>query len=92
MFSKGLSLRGIKDCRMINSLPNEKKFKLVQIQSICRKQNNSGTITEICVGKSTKDCGKRRKYWLPAFSPFPTMFSKAFFSRGVKSRDQVVKG
>ena len=23
--------------------------------------------------------GKRRKYWLSAFSPFPTMFSKAIF-------------
>ena len=22
-----------------------------------------------------KHCGKRRKCWLPAFSPFPTMFS-----------------
>ena len=31
-------------------------------------------------------------YWFPAFSPFLTMFSKAFFSRGVKSWDCVVKG
>ena len=28
---------------------------------------------------------KRRKCWLPAFSPFPTMFSKVSFSRSVKS-------
>ena len=28
---------------------------------------------------------KNRKCWLPAFSPFSTMFSKAFFSRVVKS-------
>ena len=46
---------------------------------------------EICVGKSRKHCGKRRKCWLPAFSPFPTLFSKTFFSRGVKSLDCVVK-
>ena len=26
-----------------------------------------------------KHCGKRRKCWLPAFSPCPTMFSKGFF-------------
>ena len=32
------------------------------------------------VEKSRKHCGKKRKCWLPAFSPFPTMFSKAFFS------------
>ena len=37
-----------------------------------------------------KHCGKMRKCWLPAFSPFPTIFSKAFFSRGVKSRNCVV--
>ena len=29
-----------------------------------------------------KHCRKRRKCWLPAFSPFPTMFSKAAFHRG----------
>ena len=34
--------------------------------------------TEICYGISRKHCGKRRKCWLPAFSVFPTMFSKAF--------------
>ena len=33
--------------------------------------------------KSRKYCGKRRKCWLPAFSPFPTMFSKVFSSGGV---------
>ena len=32
----------------------------------------------------TKHCEKRRKCWLPAFSPFPTMFSKASFFRAVK--------
>ena len=37
-----------------------------------------------------KHCGKRRKCWLPAFSPFPTMFSKGFLYRVVKSRDIVV--
>ena len=32
-------------------------------------------------GKGRKHCGKRRKCWLPAFSPFPTMFSKALNSK-----------
>ena len=31
--------------------------------------------------------GKRRKCWLPAFSPFPTMFSKVFLFSVVKGRD-----
>ena len=28
--------------------------------------------------KGRKPCGKMRKWWLPAFFPFPTMFSKGF--------------
>ena len=46
---------------------------------------------EICFGKGRKHCGERRKCWLPSFSPFPTVFSKGFFYRVVKSRDCVVK-
>ena len=38
-----------------------------------------------------KHGGKRRKYWFPAFSPFPTMLSKGRFLRGIKSRNWVVK-
>ena len=30
---------------------------------------------EISLGKDKKHCGKWRKCWLPAFSPFLTMFS-----------------
>ena len=67
-------------------------FRFVQIQSICRRQINSDSKFEIYVGKSSKQCGeKRRKCWLPAFSPFPTMFSEAFFSSDVKSRNCVAK-
>ena len=35
---------------------------------------------------------KRRKCWLPAFTSYPTVFSKASFFRVVKSLDSVVKG
>ena len=38
-----------------------------------------------------ENMGKGKKCWFLAFSPFPIMFSKAFYSRGVKSRDCVVK-
>ena len=38
---------------------------------------------------SLKHCGGRRKCWLPAFSPFCTMISKPFLSRGIKSWDCV---
>ena len=46
---------------------------------------------EICFGKVRKHCWKRRKCWLPAFFSFPTMFSKGFLYRVVKSQDCVVK-
>ena len=35
--------------------------------------------------------GKGRKCWLPGFSLFPIMFSKAFLYRVVKNQDCVVK-
>ena len=38
-----------------------------------------------------KHCGKRMKCWLPAFYPFPTMFSKGFFVWVGKSWDCMVK-
>ena len=67
-------------------------LRLLQIQSICRRQNDCESKIEIGVGKDRKHCWKRRKCWLPAFSPFPTMFSKAFFSRGVKKSGLCGKG
>ena len=38
-----------------------------------------------------KHCGKRRECWFPAFSPFPTMFSKGLLVRIFLSRDCVVE-
>ena len=66
-------------------------FRLVHIQITCRWQNKSKWKIVIWFGKGRKHCGKRRKCWWPAFSPFPTMFSKGFFPRVVKSRDFVGK-
>ena len=39
-----------------------------------------------------KHCGKRRNCLLRAISPFPTVFSKGLFPRGVKRRHYVGKG
>ena len=61
-------------------ISNSKNFRLFQIQGICRWQNHSNSEIDICIRKSRKHWWKRRKCWLP----FPTMFLKAFFSRGVK--------
>ena len=35
---------------------------------------------------------KKRKCWLPAFSPFLTMSSKTLFLRAIKRQDCMVKG
>ena len=65
----------------------QQNLRLVQIGSICRQQNKCKRKIENCLKKGRKHSGKRRKCWLPAFSPFPTMFSKCFFPKVVKSRD-----
>ena len=56
-----------------------------------RQQNKCDSKTEICFGKGRNHDWKRRKCWLPAFSPFPIMFPKGYFLRVFKSRDCVVK-
>ena len=48
-------------------------------------------IAEFVIDKQEKIVGKRRKYWLPAISPFPTMFSKDCFSIVIKTHDCLVK-
>ena len=58
------------------------KKKLAQTESICRRQNNCDSKIEIWIGKDIKHFWKRRKCWLPALSPFPTMFSKDLFLWG----------
>ena len=57
----------------------------VQIESICRQQNVCTLKKEILFGMGRKHFVKMRKCWLPAFSTFPTMFSKGFFFRAVQS-------
>ena len=67
-------------------------FRLVKIESICRRQNECDSEIEICSGKGRKHCGKRIKSWLPTFSRFPSCFQKAkFYFRVDKSGDCVVK-
>ena len=63
----------------------------IKSQSICRRQNKCNLTTDVLFWMDRIHCGKRRKCWLPAFSPFVAMFLKAFFFRVVNSRDYVVK-
>ena len=64
----------------------------VQIESIGRRQFFCGSNGATSLRKGRKHCGKRKKCWFPAFSPSPTMFSKAFSLRVVKSRHGQIKG
>ena len=75
-----------------NSLPNDTLLDWSKLKAFADdKKKKCDSKIEICSGKERKHCGKRRKCWLPAFSPFPVMFSKFFYLRIVKSWDCVVK-
>ena len=78
LFSRGMLYRVfinrdyVVKCKLSTKQQN---FRLVQIESICRRQNKFEWRIKTFLGIG-------RKRWFPAFSPFPTMFSKAFFQRG----------
>ena len=48
--------------------------------------------TNWAMGLGIKQCEKRRKCWLQAFSPFPTMFSEGTFLQSVKSCQFEING
>ena len=75
----------------INSLPNDNILEMPKLKAFADDKMNKTPKTKICFGKDRKHSRKRRKCWLPAFSPFPTMFSKRYFLRIGKSRDYVVE-
>ena len=65
---------------LINSLPNNKTIDWSKFKAFADDNLNVAEMAKIVFDKVEKHCGKRCKCWLPAFSPFPTMFSKASFS------------
>ena len=77
------------------TLYQTKIFSLIPNWKHLQTKNESELEIDICMGKGRKYCGKRRKCWLPAFSPFPTpfptMFSKGLFLKVFKSQDCMVK-
>ena len=64
---------------LLNSLPNNKILDLSKFKAFADAKISITQKLKFSVGKSRKHCGKRRKCWLPAFSPFSTMFSKDCF-------------
>ena len=63
-----------------NSVPNDKILDATKLKAFADGKINVAQMMISVSVRARKHCGKRRKCWLPAFSPFPTMFSKGFSS------------
>ena len=59
-------------------------FRLFQTERVCRRQFQIWWKWQEVIRTGRKLCGKRRNCLLQAISPFPTVFSKGLFPRGVK--------
>ena len=59
-------------------------FRLFQTKKVCRRQFQIWQKWQKVIQTGRKRCGKRWNCSLWAFSPFPTVFSKGLFPRGVK--------
>ena len=75
-----------------NSLPNDKFLDWSKLKIFPDDKSNLAEKQKFVLERVENIVGKRRKCWLPAFSPFPTIFSKDFLPRSVKSPHCVVKG
>ena len=63
----------------------------VRVESIRRHKKKNHSKYEMYRFGRRKQWGKRRKCWLPAFSPFLTSFSEAWFIKDFKRRHCVFK-
>ena len=66
--------------------------RLFQTVRVCRWQFQIWRKWQNVIQMGRKHCGKRRNCSLRAISPFPTVFSKGLFPRGVKRRHCVGMG
>ena len=76
---------------LINSLPNGNVLDWTKVKVFADDKLNDATIINSVFDRIENIVGKGENAGLPAFSPFPTMFSKVFFLRVIKSRDCVLK-
>ena len=67
-YIKALQNNKISDCSTLKAFVDDKLNIFKMMISIFDRLENT--------------VGKRRKCWFPAFSPFPTVFSKAFLLGG----------
>ena len=76
---------------LIKSLPNDEILDWSKLKPFADDKIKILKMMIFVFDRVENIVGKRRKYWLPAFSPLPSMFPKGFLLRHVKSRDCVVK-
>ena len=76
---------------ILNPLPNNKILDLSKSKAFADDKINVTEKVKFVLESIKKHCEKRRKCWLPAFSPFSTMFSNVFLLSVVKRWDCVVK-
>ena len=65
--------------QIINPFPNIKIFDGTKLKTFAEDKSNGPKLTVSLVDR-VENYGKGRKSWLPAFSPIPTVFSKAFLT------------
>ena len=70
----------------VNPLPNNKILDITKVKGFAVSKLHIAKMIVSLFDKSRKHCGNGRKCWLPAFSAFHTVFSKAFFLRVTKIR------
>ena len=74
-----------------NSFPNDKILDLSKLKAFADGKLNSNEKQNFGLGRIENIVGNRENAGYTAFSPFPTVFSKAVFLRVVKTRDCVEK-
>ena len=71
-------------CFFLNSLPNDKILNVTKLKTLVDDKFKVAKL-KISLFDREENTGKRRKCWLPAFSPIPTVFSKDFFFETVEN-------
>ena len=77
--------KGVVVWEWVNPLPNDKILDITKLKTFADNKSDIAKMT-VSLYDRVDNSGKRRKCWSPAFSLFPTVFSKTFFFRVVKSR------
>ena len=90
-FNKFLSYGSLIHLSVFNPLQDD-NFRLFQTERVCRRQFQIRRKWQKAIQMGRKHWGKWRNCSLPAISPFPTVFSKGLFPRGVNRCHCVAMG